>query len=268
MKVRLINISQKTDSDIFIPSDQVKNMKKRTIVIGSVAVLILVLAVISVAIISYITNFSKPETSVTELDVLGVDEDLGGFTIELVLDIYNPNPLELEIISVEGTVEIDSTSIGDIYNATGLKIPGKQSKELSLVIHIDDVDSKIISGETLSAEGTSTARYLGREGNSEFQETMDLDLPFDGRNVQPVAIIIGPHNARPLEEIVFDGSTSMDSDGSITKYSWELGDDTDMEGEEISHRYTSVGVYTVTLTVTDDDDSTATASHQIVISAL
>jgi len=52
----------------------------------------------------------------------------------------------------------------------------------------------------------------------------------------------------------FDGSTSYDADGSVTRYDWSFGDGTTAAdaGPKPSHTYAAAGTYTVTLTVTDN----------------
>jgi len=62
------------------------------------------------------------------------------------------------------------------------------------------------------------------------------------------------------EAISFNASASYDPDGTIVKYFWDFGDDTNAIGVTTSHSYADNGTYTVTLTVTDDDDATDTAS--------
>ena len=61
------------------------------------------------------------------------------------------------------------------------------------------------------------------------------------------------------ETVWFDGSASSDPDGTIVSYEWDFGDGEPPEsGVNVSHVYSTDGIYTVTLTVTDDDDATCT----------
>jgi PKD repeat protein len=57
--------------------------------------------------------------------------------------------------------------------------------------------------------------------------------------------------------VIFDGSTSKDIDGQITKYSWDLGDGSSADGRGVVHNYAKAGTYKVTLTVMDDAGLTA-----------
>jgi PKD repeat protein len=53
------------------------------------------------------------------------------------------------------------------------------------------------------------------------------------------------------EVLTFDGSGSVDPDGSITTYAWDFGDGTSASGPVVQHTYAQAGTYTVQLTVLD-----------------
>ena len=56
----------------------------------------------------------------------------------------------------------------------------------------------------------------------------------------------------PGQEMVFDGSESIDFDGEIGDYLWDFGDGSTARGEKVTHRYIKSGVYSVSLTVKDN----------------
>jgi thermitase len=64
---------------------------------------------------------------------------------------------------------------------------------------------------------------------------------------------------------LFDASTSSDDQG-ITRYRWNFGDGKSGRGLTVSHKYPSVGTYTVTLTVRDASDQTDTATAEVSVS--
>jgi len=65
--------------------------------------------------------------------------------------------------------------------------------------------------------------------------------------------------------LLFDGSISYDTDGIITSYEWDFGDNTTGTGKIISHSYAANGNYSITLTVTDNEGQQHTTTTTISI---
>ncbi len=88
-------------------------------------------------------------------------------------------------------------------------------------------------------------------------------------NDPPVAVI----NATPIEgeaplTVSFKNDTSTDSDGMIVSSSWNLGDNTNIEGEfpyNITHTYTDPGEYRVLLDVNDNNNGGARVEVTITV---
>jgi hypothetical protein len=78
------------------------------------------------------------------------------------------------------------------------------------------------------------------------------------QNQKPIADLSAgePYKGYANAEIIFDGSRSSDPDGTITKWSWNFGDNTSGTGKTVTHTYLKAGTYTVTLTVTDNESAT------------
>ena len=84
----------------------------------------------------------------------------------------------------------------------------------------------------------------------------------------PVAIITLPGNNdlfAPGDIVELDGRKSFDPDGTITNWSWDLGDGNFSDSAQGSHAYDLFGNYTVTLTVTSNDGANASASVRIFV---
>jgi hypothetical protein len=64
---------------------------------------------------------------------------------------------------------------------------------------------------------------------------------------------------------LFDGSGSVDPDGTIVSYLWDFGDGTTGSGQFVNHTYPTPGSFTVTLTVSDDDGAKASDTAKIVV---
>lgn len=62
-----------------------------------------------------------------------------------------------------------------------------------------------------------------------------------------------------------DATGSVDPDGSVAAYAWDLGDGAAATGARPTHDYTTSGTRTVTLTVTDDEGAQGTASAVVTV---
>lgn len=111
-----------------------------------------------------------------------------------------------------------------------------------------------ITTRSYSTTGTFTVKLQVKDNN----ETTDTDtgtVTISG-NIPPVANAGGPYSGNIGQTIIFDGSLSTDSDGTINSYVWDFGDGATGSGITTTHTYSSIGDYTVTLTVIDNDGST------------
>jgi parallel beta-helix repeat protein len=85
-------------------------------------------------------------------------------------------------------------------------------------------------------------------------------------NTNPVANAGSDLVVNTLEEVQFDGSGSLDPDGSIVDYTWKFGDGKQGTGKTVAHTYLDDGNYNVKLTVTDNHGGKDT--HEIVVQVL
>ncbi|MFC1619479.1 PKD domain-containing protein, partial [Candidatus Neomarinimicrobiota bacterium] len=74
-----------------------------------------------------------------------------------------------------------------------------------------------------------------------------------------------PGRTRPNESVLFDASESLDADGDIVSFEWDLGDGSRASGQTHQHAYNNVGEYTATLTVTDNDDNKGEAVSLVTV---
>jgi len=109
------------------------------------------------------------------------------------------------------------------------------------------------------------------DGFSNISEINALTFPGDSSdfpsavNQPPVADPNGPYNGTVGAPVMFDGSNSTDTDGSIVSYNWNFGDGSSASGVSPSHTYVTDGGFVVTLTVTDDAGATDTATTAATI---
>jgi PKD repeat protein len=112
-------------------------------------------------------------------------------------------------------------------------------------------------------------------------QPLDASLSLDASDHLPVVVDlwVGPPNVAPTAAISalptvvagsslhLDGTTSADSDGTITGWTWDFGDGSQSTGSAVDHVWANSGPYTVVLTVTDDDGATARANMVIEVQA-
>jgi|GEM_PF-1706874 len=93
------------------------------------------------------------------------------------------------------------------------------------------------------------------------------NTPSEPENTNPIAhASVGmPYQGYINTNILFDGSGSIDPDGTITTWEWVFGDHTNANGEIVTHTYVNTGTYTVTLTVTDNAGAKNTDTTSCVI---
>jgi PKD repeat protein len=65
----------------------------------------------------------------------------------------------------------------------------------------------------------------------------------------------------------FNGTSSTDSDGTITSYAWTFGDGATATGSTTNHTYTAGGTYQVKLTVTDNATATNSKTTPVTVTA-
>ena len=93
----------------------------------------------------------------------------------------------------------------------------------------------------------------------------------DTPNQAPTALLVCPGSGSVGQTLVFDASSSFDSDGTIVNYTFNFGDGTgDLDNgasPSTSHAYQSEGAFTASVVVTDDDGAQAMATCPVAIGA-
>jgi PKD repeat protein len=119
-------------------------------------------------------------------------------------------------------------------------------------------DSGMYSIYFYSSAGTYsvTLTVIDDEGASDIDSISITVIEGEGppQNDPPVAVIYVENTTIEYgSNIIFNGSESSDSDGTIVEYIWDFGDGTKDSGMHSSHIFQTYGTYNVTLTVIDDD---------------
>jgi PKD repeat protein len=98
---------------------------------------------------------------------------------------------------------------------------------------------------------------------------LTLDPP-SGPQPPVASFSVAPNPAQTNQIVTFDGSTSVDADGGIAKYEWDLDGDGTYEVDSgakatTTRSYASTGVYTVRLRVTDEQGVRSTTNRALSI---
>lgn len=134
------------------------------------------------------------------------------------------------------------------------------------------------------SEGNYWDDYNGYDNDSNDIGDTAYDIPggsnqdryplgfFQDENQEPIANAGGPYSANADEDIAFDGSASIDSDGNVVSYRWDWTNDGNYDTSWLptstaTHSYSNAGSYTVKLEVKDDDGDTDTDTAQVTITS-
>jgi len=115
--------------------------------------------------------------------------------------------------------------------------------------------------------------YTGHDSNGDGIGDTPYNIPGDSN--QDLFPLMHPFNNQPpianftctIDElsVIFNASTSFDSDGNIASWQWDFGDGTQGAGEIVTHDYPTSGTYNVTLTVTDNAGAKDSLTQNIIV---
>ncbi len=133
---------------------------------------------------------------------------------------------------------------------------------------------------TTDATGARVQHSYNRSGNYQATLTVVDDDGLTHSTTQSVRVAspqqgptarfsVSPSNPNVNQTVTFDGRSSSDPDGRITRYRWDLDGNgsVDATGPTAQARYTRTGNYQVTLTVTDDSGLSDATTQRITVSA-
>jgi parallel beta-helix repeat protein len=133
-----------------------------------------------------------------------------------------------------------------------------------------DLSSQSSFTKTSLSIGSHTIYFKVKDNNNSWsvEDEMTLDIQdVESNNEKPVSDFTIPNQTGVNSSILFDASSSYDTDGEIVSYTWDFGDNTTGSVKIISHSYQSIGNYTVTLTVTDNEDEQQINTRTISITS-
>jgi len=156
--------------------------------------------------------------------------------------------MSLYVDGVLAAQRTDTTSAAPgqgYWRIGGDNLSGWTSRPLSDYIAAD-IDEVAVYRTALSAAAIARHNSVGRTGPT--------------ANVPPTASFSSAVSYRDLS---VDAAGSSDSDGTITSYTWNFGDNSTASGITAAHAYAAAGSYTVRLTVTDNSGASTVTTRTV-----
>ncbi len=203
----------------------------------------------------------------------------GVFTVTLTVtdsdNLQDTATANVNVADASGTQPPVADAGGPYSGKTGTAIPfdgsGSTDPDGSIANYDWDFgDGNGTSGaspvHTYAAAGNYTVTLTVTDDTGRSDSASTSAQVSDPVNQVPTADPGGPYSAEPGETVNFDGTGSVDPDGSVAGYAWNFGDGAVGSGPSPSHAYAAAGDYLVTLVVTDDGSAdSATASTQVTV---
>ncbi|KKR25634.1 MAG: PKD domain containing protein [Candidatus Peregrinibacteria bacterium GW2011_GWE2_39_6] len=187
----------------------------------------------------------------------------------------------------QGTVEYIVTTPRNTTNLTApaviefdaSKLPVDPLRVTIISYFWDFGDGSTATGSVVShrylGKGEADGRYLvtlvvtyrDNKTSEEAKESFMVDVVFVNEKVNAFFTATPETGAIPLV-VHFDASQSVDPDGEIESYDWDLNGDGnygDADGVFVDYTYSKFGTYTVKLRVTDNNKDSSVATKDIVV---
>lgn len=119
---------------------------------------------------------------------------------------------------------------------------------------------------TTGKNTTNSGSYAGYV-YANFSSNPTSPIRIVGNKPPEAKFTYSPSSPSVGEEISFDATSSSDSDGTISTYSWDFGDGESGVGSKPEHTYNEAGDYTVKLTVKDNAGDEDTYTKTITVTS-
>jgi len=123
-----------------------------------------------------------------------------------------------------------------------------------------------LAGSALRSQLLANTVPMG-SANAYGQGRLVLQAPATPNQLPTASFTVSPSPALVGQTVTFNGTGSVDSDGTIVAYTWSFGDGMTSSGSSTSHAYAAAGAYTATLTVQDNSGATASTTRPVVVTA-
>lgn len=108
-------------------------------------------------------QFAEPEVQLKEVQITGLG--LTGGTLNLALDVYNPNDYRLRSTRLELGIDLENTHFGDALLETPLELPSQQHTLVTLPVRFEwagvGAGARALLARQAIAFGLTGTAYLG-----------------------------------------------------------------------------------------------------------
>ncbi len=170
-----------------------------------------------------------------------------------VVSTLGPNGMRLYVDGVQVASRTDTVSGEDIFGywrVGGDTLGSAWSNRPTSAFFNGAIDDVAVFPTVLTPAQISALYTSGRDGTG---------------NNTPVAAFTSTTSALTAN---VNGTTSTDSDGTISSYQWTFGDGGTATGATASHTYASAGTFPVTLTVTDNGGASNSITKSVTVTAV
>jgi peptidoglycan hydrolase CwlO-like protein len=217
---------------------------------------------------------AQADVIIDDFDLEDVEDQTGVFTITIANDddgnITTAQTFRIQLTSYK----LDNSTLDDTRETITAGLSPDEDMDIEMSVEIIDLEDYFSDYPNATSV---VLRFLvevdidnsineSNEANNNKTYNVTFDREDYVSNTAPVAVITtSATTISNMTGITFSGTSSTDSDGSISSYSWNFGDSTTSTSSSITHTYSDVGNYTVTLTVTDNDGATDTETVSVTV---
>lgn len=175
-------------------------------------------------------------------------------TAALTVDPNPAHPGETVVVDASASSDPDGEPVTCTFDLDGDGEIDRESQECVVETRYE-----------LTGEVQVTVRVFDPSG--QFDEAMET-LQVTENTPPSASVTHHPDEPDPGEEVRFDATDSIDEDGTITEYRWDLDGDGEVDrvdGPTTRRTFDEAGEYAISVTVVDDDGATATTTVSIPV---